>query len=169
LSGESAAHFDLSGIFADGRCDGGDSCIGDLLQLYVSQMIGGFWRGLVFPLLMSFSVATMAPGAKATAMGVFQSLYALGMFAGPVVVGVMADTAGLGAGFWLCGLARSWDWFDRLALCRGGELEEVQGGLFTDGFGRVEHTDFGGGAAAPFVRRRQGHGGPAGQTGAAAA
>ena len=41
----------------------------DLLQLYVSQMIGGFGRGLVFPLLMSFSVATMAPGAKATAMG----------------------------------------------------------------------------------------------------
>ena len=76
-----------------------------LLQLYVSQMIGGFGRGLVFPLLMSFSVATMAPGAKATAMGVFQSLYALGMFAGPVVVGVMADTAGLGAGFWLCGVA----------------------------------------------------------------
>ena len=77
----------------------------NLLQLYVSQMIGGFGRGLVFPLLMSFSVATMAPGAKATAMGVFQSLYAVGMFAGPVVVGVMADTAGLGAGFWLCGLA----------------------------------------------------------------
>jgi MFS family permease len=76
-----------------------------LLQLYVSQMIGGFGRGLVFPLLMSFSVATMAPGAKATAMGVFQSLYAVGMFAGPVVVGVMADTAGLGAGFWLCGVA----------------------------------------------------------------
>ena len=76
-----------------------------LLQLYVSQMIGGFGRGLVFPLLMRFSVATMAPGAKATAMGVFQSLYALGMFAGPVVVGVMADTAGLGAGFWLCGVA----------------------------------------------------------------
>ena len=77
----------------------------NLLQLYVSQMIGGFGRGLVFPLLMSFSVATMAPGAKATAMGVFQSLYAVGMFAGPVVVGVMADTAGLGAGFWLCGVA----------------------------------------------------------------
>ena len=38
-------------------------------------------------------------------MSVFQSLYAVGMFAGPVVVGVMADTAGLGAGFWLCGLA----------------------------------------------------------------
>jgi len=76
-----------------------------LAQLYVSQIFSGFGRGLVFPLLMSFSVATMAPGAKATAMGVFQSLYAVGMFAGPVVVGVMADTAGLGAGFWLCGLA----------------------------------------------------------------
>ena len=77
----------------------------NLAQLYASQMVSGFGRGLVFPLLMSFSVASMEPGIKATAMGVFQSLYALGMFAGPVVVGMAADAAGLGAGFWLCAVA----------------------------------------------------------------
>ena len=73
-------------------------------QLYVSQLIAGFGRGLVFPLLMSFSVAGMAKETKATAMGVFQSLYALGMFVGPVVVGAVADWFSLDAGFWLCGL-----------------------------------------------------------------
>ena len=75
-----------------------------LTQLYVSQIFSGFGRGLVFPLLMSFSVAGMLPGTKATAMGVFQSLYALGMFAGPVAVGAIADAVGLDAGFGLCGL-----------------------------------------------------------------
>ena len=76
-----------------------------LSQLYVSQIVSGFGRGLLFPLLMSFSVATMASGTKATAMGVFQSLYALGMFSGPVIVGALADFAGLATGFGLCGLA----------------------------------------------------------------
>jgi len=76
-----------------------------LTQLYVSQIFSGFGRGLVFPLLMSFSVAGMLPGTKATAMGVFQSLYALGMFVGPVAVGAIADAVGLDAGFWLCGVA----------------------------------------------------------------
>ncbi len=75
-----------------------------MTQLYVSQILGGFGRGLVFPLLMSFSVASVNLSVKATAMGVFQSLYALGMFAGPVAVGAVADGISLAAGFWLCGL-----------------------------------------------------------------
>ena len=75
-----------------------------MVQLHISQILGGFGRGLVFPLLMSFSVASVDPAVKATAMGVFQSLYALGMFAGPVFVGAVADGISLAAGFWLCGL-----------------------------------------------------------------
>jgi len=76
-----------------------------MIQLYGAQLFGGFGRGLVFPLLMSLSVKSVGEETKATAMGVFQSLYAFGMFAGPVMVGFVGDMAGLNAGFWLCGLA----------------------------------------------------------------
>ena len=75
-----------------------------MFQMHLSQILFGFGRGLVFPLLMSFSVASVEPAVKATAMGVFQSLYALGMFSGPVFVGAVADGISLAAGFWLCGL-----------------------------------------------------------------
>ena len=75
-----------------------------LTQLYASQMIGGFGRGLAFPLLMTLGVQSVDDGVRATAMGVFQSLYAAGMFVGPVVVGLIGDWAGLNAGFWLCSL-----------------------------------------------------------------
>lgn len=74
------------------------------LQLFGTQLIGGFGRGLVFPLLMAFAVTSVGDRIKATAMGAFQSLYAIGMFVGPVLVGVVGDMAGLNAGFWLCGL-----------------------------------------------------------------
>jgi MFS family permease len=76
-----------------------------MIQLYGSQFIGGFGRGMVFPLLMALSVKSVEEKVKATAMGIFQCLYAFGMFAGPVMVGFVGDVAGLNAGFWLCGLA----------------------------------------------------------------
>jgi MFS family permease len=77
----------------------------NMIQLYGFQFIGGFGRGLVFPLLMALSVKSVHEEVKATAMGIFQSLYAFGMFAGPVIVGVAADVAGLNMGFWLCALS----------------------------------------------------------------
>lgn len=78
--------------------------LGSILQLFGTQLIGGFGRGLVFPLLMAFAVTSVGDRIKATAMGAFQSLYAIDMFVGPVLVGVVSDLAGLNAGFWLCGL-----------------------------------------------------------------
>lgn len=75
-----------------------------LTQLYTLQFIGGFGRGLAFPLLMTLGVKSVDESVRATAMGVFQSLYAGGMFAGPVLVGMIGDWAGLNAGFWLCGV-----------------------------------------------------------------
>lgn len=77
----------------------------NMIQLYGGQFLGGFGRGLVFPLLMALSVTSMKEEIKATAMGFFQSLYAVGMFFGPVMVGLAADTVNLNFGFWLCGVA----------------------------------------------------------------
>lgn len=64
---------------------------GNLALLFVTQIIGGFGRGLVFPLLMGLSIQTVPSPRRAMAMGVFQSIYALGMFGGPVIAGTIGQ------------------------------------------------------------------------------
>lgn len=67
--------------------------------LYVSQAIGGFGNGMVFSSLMGMSIKTVEPSKRATAMGFFQAIYAIGMFIGPLLVGVISDIVGLTGGF----------------------------------------------------------------------
>jgi MFS family permease len=67
--------------------------------LYISQAIGGFGRGMVFPVLMGLSIKTVEPDKRATAMGFFQAIYAVGMFVGPFLVGLISDAVGLTGGF----------------------------------------------------------------------
>ncbi|HHT27700.1 MAG TPA: MFS transporter [Firmicutes bacterium] len=63
--------------------------------LYVTQVIGGVGRGILFPVLMARSIQTVAPERKATAMGFFQSIYALGMTVGPAVSGILGQIWGI--------------------------------------------------------------------------
>ncbi|MGQ9694105.1 MAG: MFS transporter [Thermodesulfobacteriota bacterium] len=63
--------------------------------LYGIQALNGFGVGLAFPLLMTLALRAVAPGQQATAMGFFQSLYALGMTAGPIISGLLAQQWGL--------------------------------------------------------------------------
>jgi len=65
----------------------------------VTQLLGGAGRGLAYPLLMGLSIRSVRPSDRATAMGVFQATYALGMFAGPASTGVIGDALGLTAVF----------------------------------------------------------------------
>lgn len=71
--------------------------------LYLSQILGGFARGIVFPLLMSLAIKDIPGHQRASAMGVYQAIYGVGMFLGPVIVGMVSDRAGLDWGFWLIG------------------------------------------------------------------
>lgn len=84
-------------------------------QLYVSQIIGGFCLGTVFPLLMGMCIKNVDDSMRATAMGFFQAIYGIGMFAGPMVVGFLSDTVGMAWGFWTTGLigllAAAFSWF----------------------------------------------------------
>lgn len=77
--------------------------INDLTLLYLSQIIGGFGRGLVMSLLMGLSIKSVEPDRRATAMGFFQAIYGIGMSIGPVLVGFLSDTVGLNWGFWTTG------------------------------------------------------------------
>ena len=58
------------------------------------QMLGGVSRSLMYTLLMAIAPAQIPAEAKTTATGVFQSVYSLGMTAGPVVMGRLLDASG---------------------------------------------------------------------------
>lgn len=73
-------------------------------QLYISQIIGGFCLGTVFPLLMGMCIKNVKESMRATAMGFFQAIYGIGMFMGPTIVGFLSDTIGMSWGFWTTGL-----------------------------------------------------------------
>lgn len=74
-----------------------------LWVLIVTQAIAGFGRGLSFPVLMSQSIKHMPADKRTTAMGFFQSIYGLGMFIGPVFMGMIGDWFDLRQGFVLLG------------------------------------------------------------------
>lgn len=71
-----------------------------LPMLFLTQAIGGFGRGLIFPVLMGLSIKAVPSGKRATAMGFFQSIYALGMFGGPALAGMAAQLFGLSGAFY---------------------------------------------------------------------
>lgn len=73
--------------------------IHDVLTLGLSQAVAGLGRGLSMPVLLGLSIQRIAPSEKATAMGVFQAVYAIGMFLGPATAGLIADSLGLTAAF----------------------------------------------------------------------
>ncbi len=87
-----------------------------LAALCATQVGNGFMQGLIFPLLLGKSVSGVAPFKRATAMGFYQAVYAIGMSGGPFVAGWMSAAYGLKGGFWLGGIAAalaallSWVW-----------------------------------------------------------
>ena len=54
-----------------------------------------------FPILMLLSIQGVRPEQRATSMGIFQALYALGMLLGPLISGFMAQKWGLSSAFYL--------------------------------------------------------------------
>ena len=61
-------------------------------------------EGTIGPLLMTLAIKEVAVEYRATAMGFYQSIYALGMTLGPVVMGMIGDALGLRLGFSLLGV-----------------------------------------------------------------
>jgi Arabinose efflux permease len=74
--------------------------VSTLPPLFVTQAIAGFGRGLIFPVLMGLSIKKVPGEKRATAMGFFQSIYALGMFGGPALAGVAAEAMGFAGAFY---------------------------------------------------------------------
>ncbi len=73
-------------------------------QLALVQMANGFGRGSLSTLLMALALRSAPPGARATAMGIYQAVYSIGMLAGPLISGVIAESWNLDVVFRQCGI-----------------------------------------------------------------
>ena len=63
--------------------------------LFTSQVLVGIAGGLGFPTLMGMSISNVNEGQRSTAMGLHQSVYGIGMFAGPWLGGLLANALGI--------------------------------------------------------------------------
>lgn len=66
-----------------------------LWVLYLTQAVIGFGSGICYPLLMGMSIEYVNEAERATAMGLHQAVYAIGMFAGPWLSGILVDAFGM--------------------------------------------------------------------------
>ena len=84
-------------LLAAGAC--GAAFAPSLPYVFAFQMLIGFGWGLGYPLLMGLSIARVDAAQRTTAMGLHQSIYSLGMFAGPWLGGILASRLGMPAMF----------------------------------------------------------------------
>jgi len=64
-------------------------------MLFLSQALIGLGTGIGYPVLMGMSIEYVVDDERTTAMGLHQSVYAAGMFAGPWLGGILASVMGV--------------------------------------------------------------------------
>ncbi len=63
--------------------------------LFIASIAMGAANGFFFPLLLGLSIEQVDAAHQSTAMGIHQAVYAIGMFVGPWIGGVLADVMGI--------------------------------------------------------------------------
>lgn len=76
-----------------------------LALLFVAQFCLGMAQGVNNPVLLGLSIRFVSDEERATAIGLHQSVYAIGMFAGPWFSGILAQWIGLRSMFGVTALA----------------------------------------------------------------
>lgn len=64
-------------------------------MIFVGQVLMGLSSGVGYPVLMGLSIRYVDDSQRATAMGLYQAVYAIGMFSGPWLSGILADGIGI--------------------------------------------------------------------------
>jgi DHA1 family multidrug resistance protein-like MFS transporter len=72
--------------------------------LFLGTILMGFAFGMVYPILLGMSIHKVDRPQRNTAMGIHQSLYAIGMWTGPWLSGIVADMIGIQKTFVLTGV-----------------------------------------------------------------
>ena len=80
-----------------GLCIGvaGAAVVSSLPLLFAMQAGIGLAMGVAYPVLMGMSIQNVTGAERATAMGLHQTIYAIGMFAGPALSGGIAGAIGI--------------------------------------------------------------------------
>jgi predicted MFS family arabinose efflux permease len=94
-----ATRFALAGLVICALTAAIVPAIHQIALLEGSQALGGLGRGLAMSVLIGMSIQKAEPDEKATAMGVFQAIYAVGMFLGPASAGFVAQALGPSGAF----------------------------------------------------------------------
>lgn len=76
----------------------------NVATILVMQFIVGLGNGFSFPLLMGMGIADIDQAKRGLAMGMFQSIYALGMFAGPLITGILIEHTSIAKSICMIGL-----------------------------------------------------------------
>lgn len=66
-----------------------------LAIIFAAQLCMAVAQGFSYPVLMGMSIQEVADAERNTAMGLHQAVYAVGMFAGPWLSGILADAVGI--------------------------------------------------------------------------
>jgi MFS family permease len=66
-----------------------------LALLFVAQICIGLSQGAGYPVLMGMSIRYVVEAERTTAMGLHQAVYAIGMFGGPWLSGILAKAVGI--------------------------------------------------------------------------
>jgi MFS family permease len=74
---------------------GGAALAASLPLLFAAQFCMGLSQGVGYPVLMGMSIEHVADGERTTAMGLHQAVYAIGMFSGPWLSGILSDAVGI--------------------------------------------------------------------------
>lgn len=96
----------------------------------VLQALGGLSFGALSAILMSNAVRTLPLNQKTAGMGVYQSLYCIGMAFGSIVVGIVADASSYTAGY-----------LSMAAACAAGFLLVIYAARKKLIRGRIERTE----------------------------
>jgi len=73
--------------------------------VFASEFCVGFSMGILSPTLMGLSIQRIPDAQRSTAMGFHQAVYAIGMFAGPWLSGILGDAIGIPLTFTITGIA----------------------------------------------------------------
>ncbi|GAG17308.1 unnamed protein product, partial [marine sediment metagenome] len=63
--------------------------------LFVGAALMGLANGFTYPTLMGLAIKDIDQSLRSSAMGIHQSIYAIGMFAGPWIGGILAEAMGI--------------------------------------------------------------------------
>lgn len=72
---------------------------GSIGMLFLAQAVLGLGSGVNYPLLVGMSIEKVDESERATAMGLHQSVYSIGIFTGPWLSGILSDAFGMPAMF----------------------------------------------------------------------